>query len=162
MSLGFTKSKADSNLYYKVVDGGPMILLLHVNDMFLIEYEKLITKSKRNLATTFETMHYLLDLEVWEKLDEIFMCQGKYVVEILKKFRMMDCKSMPAQIVMNLNLLSDTSSKLMDATIYGQMIGLLTYLMNTRIDICFAVNILSQYMVEPRHVHLVATKYFMR
>ena len=29
MSLGFTKSKADSNLYYKVVDGDQVILLLH-------------------------------------------------------------------------------------------------------------------------------------
>jgi hypothetical protein len=28
MSLGFTKSKVDSNLYYKVVDGGPVILLV--------------------------------------------------------------------------------------------------------------------------------------
>ena len=28
MSLGFTKSKADSNLYFKVVDGDQVILLL--------------------------------------------------------------------------------------------------------------------------------------
>ena len=35
MSLGFTKSKADSNLYYKVEDDGFMILLLYVNDLFL-------------------------------------------------------------------------------------------------------------------------------
>ena len=35
MSLGFTKSKADSNLYYKVVDGGPMILFLYEDDLFL-------------------------------------------------------------------------------------------------------------------------------
>jgi hypothetical protein len=42
MSLGFTKSKADSNLYYKVVDGGPVILLLYVDDMFLIGDEKLV------------------------------------------------------------------------------------------------------------------------
>jgi hypothetical protein len=33
--LGFTKSKADSNLYYKVVDGGLVILLLYVDDLFL-------------------------------------------------------------------------------------------------------------------------------
>ena len=32
MSLGFTKSKADSNLYYKVEDDGLMILLLYVDD----------------------------------------------------------------------------------------------------------------------------------
>jgi hypothetical protein len=36
------------------------------------------------------------------------------------------------------------------------------YLVNTRSDICLAVNTLSQYMVEPRHVHLVAAKHVLR
>jgi hypothetical protein len=36
------------------------------------------------------------------------------------------------------------------------------YLMNTRLDIFFSVNTLSQFMVEPRHVHLVAAKHVMR
>jgi hypothetical protein len=36
------------------------------------------------------------------------------------------------------------------------------YLMNTRPDICFFVNTFSQYLVEPRRVHLVATKHVMR
>ena len=35
-SLGFTKSKAYSNLYYKVEDGNPVILLLYVHDLFVI------------------------------------------------------------------------------------------------------------------------------
>ena len=35
-SLGFTKSKADSNLYYKVEDGNPVMLLLYVYDIFVI------------------------------------------------------------------------------------------------------------------------------
>jgi hypothetical protein len=34
--------------------------------------------------------------------------------------------------------------------------------MNTRPDICFAMNNLSQFLVEPRHVHLVAAKNVMR
>jgi hypothetical protein len=42
------------------------------------------------------------------------------------------------------------------------MIGSLMYLMNTRPDICFVVNTLSQYLVEPRRVHLVAAKHVMR
>jgi hypothetical protein len=42
------------------------------------------------------------------------------------------------------------------------MIGLLMYLMNTRTNICFAVNTLSQYLVEPIHVHLVASKHVLR
>jgi hypothetical protein len=42
MSLGFTKSDADPNLYYKVEDDFPLILVLYVDDLFLIGDEKLI------------------------------------------------------------------------------------------------------------------------
>ena len=34
--------------------------------------------------------------------------------------------------------------------------------MNTKPDICFVVNTLSQYLVEPRRVHLVAGKHVLR
>ena len=69
-SMEFTKSKADSNLYYKVVeDEGPVILLLYVDDMFLTGEEKLIAKCKKKLVTEFEMkdlghLHYFLGLEV--------------------------------------------------------------------------------------------------
>jgi hypothetical protein len=33
------------------------------------------------------------------------------------------------------------------------------YLVNTKIDICFAMNNLSQYMAESRQIHLVASKH---
>ena len=33
--LGFTKSDVDSNLYYKVVEGDTLILVLYVDDLFL-------------------------------------------------------------------------------------------------------------------------------
>ena len=49
-SLGFTKSKADSNLYYKVEYGNPMILLLYVDDLFVICMDGLIADMKRKLA----------------------------------------------------------------------------------------------------------------
>ena len=73
------------------------------------------------------------------------MCgQKKYAVEILKRFRVMDCKSMATPMASNLKLLSDVSSESIDATMYRQLIGSLMYLMNTRPDICFAVNTLRQ------------------
>jgi hypothetical protein len=34
-SLGFTKSKADSNIYFKIMENEPVILLLSVDDLFL-------------------------------------------------------------------------------------------------------------------------------
>jgi hypothetical protein len=70
MSLGFTKSDVDPNLYYKVEDGFPMILVLYVDDLFLIGDENLIDGCKRELTLEFKTkdlglMHYFLGLEVW-------------------------------------------------------------------------------------------------
>jgi len=79
-------------------------------------------------------MHYFLGLEVWQKLGEIVLSQGKYAVEILKRFGMMDCKSMSMLMTTNLMLLSDISSEIVDATLYRQMIGSLMYLTSTRPD----------------------------
>ena len=127
----------------------------------------MIIDSKRKLSVEFEMkdidmMHYFLGLEEWQEPGEIVLSQGKYVAEILKRLRMMDCKSMSTQMTMNLKLLCDTTYETIDATLYRQMIGSLMYLTNTRLDICFVVNPLSQYMVELRHVHLIATKHVLR
>ena len=50
MSMGFAKSKVDPNLYYKVVEDEPVILLLYVDDLFLTGNEKQIMESKKKLA----------------------------------------------------------------------------------------------------------------
>ena len=57
-------------------------------------------------------------MEVWQNADGISLGQGKYAVEILKKFRMMDCNAMNTPMLSNLKLLSDASSKTVDATMY--------------------------------------------
>ena len=107
-------------------------------------------------------MHYFLGLEVWQSLEEIFLNQGKYAVEVLKRFDMLECKAMATPMDTNLKLLANASSELVDVTLYRHIIGSLMYPTNTQTDICFAVNTLSQYLVEPRHVHMVATKHVMR
>ena len=65
-------------------------------------------------------------------------------------------KCMTTPMASNLKLLSDASSEMVDATMCHQMIGSLMYLTNTRPDICFFVNTLSQFLTDPRHVHLIA------
>ena len=73
---------------------------------------------------------------------------------------MLECKAMATPMEPNLKLLDDDSSELVDVTHYRQIIGSL--ISNTRPDICFVVNILSQYLVQPRWVHLVTAKHVMR
>ena len=50
-SLGFTKSKTDSILYYKVEEGNRVILLLYVDDLFVIGEDGFIVDMKRNPCT---------------------------------------------------------------------------------------------------------------
>jgi hypothetical protein len=75
---------------------------------------------------------------------------------------MLECKSMNTPMETKLKMLVDTSSDLIDATLYRQIIGSMMYLMNTRPYICFVVKTLSQFLVEPRRVHLVAAKDVMK
>ena len=80
--MGFTKSKADSNLYYKVEDANPVILLMYVDDLFVTGVDGLIDHTKRKLPVEFEIkylgmMHYFLGMEVWQNADGIFLGQGK-------------------------------------------------------------------------------------
>jgi hypothetical protein len=79
--------------------------------------------------------------------------QGKYVANILSRYQMEDCRPMSTPMVTNWKKLSASDSQLMDATRYRQLIGSLMYLVNTKPDICFAMNTLNQFMVEPRSVH---------
>jgi hypothetical protein len=63
-------------------------------------------------------MHYFLGLEVSQSPERIFLNQGKYVVEILKRFDMLECMSMNTPMEMKLKLLVITSSELIDVTLY--------------------------------------------
>ena len=49
-SMGFTKSKANPNLSFKVIEEEPLILLLYVDDLFLTGNEKQNVESKKKLT----------------------------------------------------------------------------------------------------------------
>jgi len=153
--MGFTKREADPNLYLIQVGEDPLILVLYVDDLFnlfLTGVEKLITSCRRDLDSEFEMkdiglMHYFVGLEVWQQPSEMFLGQRKYVVKILRNFEL-DCKSMATLMITNLKKLRASDSNLVDPMMYRQLIGSLMYLVNTWSYICFAVNTLSQFMVE--------------
>ena len=104
--MGFVKSDTDPNLYYLRVGDEMLILLLYVDDMFLTGSSKLIKDYKENLATEFNMkdlrqMHYFLGLEVWQQKGEIFLGQGRYTIEILKRFQMEDYRPMATPMITN-------------------------------------------------------------
>jgi hypothetical protein len=74
---------------------------------------------------------------------------------------MEDYKPMATPMITNMKKVTASNSKLVDPTMYMQLIGSLMYLVNTRPDICFVVNNLSQLMVEPRQEHWAAAKHVL-
>jgi hypothetical protein len=54
MSLGFTKSKVYSNLYFKIENDGPIISFLYVDELCLTDEENIITNCKKKLVVEFE------------------------------------------------------------------------------------------------------------
>jgi hypothetical protein len=168
-SIRFSKSIADPNIYIKIVQNHPVILVLYVDDLFLTGKEHLIAQTKRELSIEFEMkdlglMHYFIGLEVWQKLGEIFLSQSKYAVDVLRRFGMMDCKFMSIPVISNMKKLNDqaTGSDPEDPTVYRQIIGSLMFLVHTRPNICYAVNALSQFMYEPNHIHMLVVKHVLR
>eukprot|EP00253_Pinus_taeda_P012076 PITA_12076 len=137
LQLGFVKSDADPNLYYLMVENEPIIL-----DMGL--------------------MHYFVGLEVWQKDGEIFLGQGRYAIDILKRFRMKDCLPMAMPMITNWKKINASGDKKVEPNLYKQFIGSLMYLVNISTDICFSVNTLCQFMVKPKRVRWAAARHILR
>lgn len=127
-----------------------LILVLYVDDLFLTGEDSLIIRCKKELTIEFEMkdlglMYYFLRLEVWQRPNEIILSQGKYTIDILKRFGMMDCKPISTPMETNLKKLSisATNSNFANPSEYRELIGSLMYLVNTRLDIWYTVSTLS-------------------
>ena len=75
---------------------------------------------------------------------------------------MQDCKPIDTPLPGGWRKEDATSTKVVDATVYRQLVGSLMYLVNTRPDICYAVNQLSQAMVKPTKLFWKAGKHVLR
>ena len=92
--LGFTKSKEDHCVYFKLISDHVIYFVLYVDDMFLIGNDKeIIQDLKTQLFSKFDMKcvgveNYILGLEI--KRDQatrkIWLNQRKYVETILQRF----------------------------------------------------------------------------
>ena len=98
--LGFTRSKEDHCVYFKLIGDRVIYLVLYVDDMLLIGNDKeIIQDLKTQLFSKFDmkdlgAANYILGMEI--KRDranrKLWLNQRKYVETILQRFNMQDCK----------------------------------------------------------------------
>eukprot|EP00253_Pinus_taeda_P021705 PITA_21705 len=121
--LSITKSEANAILYHIMVKGNSLIIVLYVDDLILAGVDHLIMTCEEDLAREFEIkdmglMHYFLGMEVWKKDGELFVSQGKYANEILRRFHVENCKPMQTPLAGNWRMEDATLAEVVEATMY--------------------------------------------
>jgi hypothetical protein len=97
-NLGFIRSLSESTLYVKGAEGQILVVSLYVDDLLITgSCREQIDKFKEEMKSVFEMtdlggMAFFLGMQIFQKQNEIFLCQHKYAKEILKKFNMEQCK----------------------------------------------------------------------
>ena len=106
MGRNFQKSESEPTLYVKVQGVDEILIVcLYVDDMiFTGNSSKMIEEFKKNMMSEFEMtdlglLHYFLGMEVIQDSNGIFLHQGKYARDLLKRFHMSNCN--PAKTPMN-------------------------------------------------------------
>lgn len=101
----------------------------------------------------------------WKRNGDISLSQKIYAEQILREFKMSECRPQDTPLSPSIQL-DETSSPLLDRNLHAEfrrIIGRLMFLaMVTRPDICFATNRLSQYLSSPRMIHLQTAKHLLR
>ncbi|XP_021890896.1 uncharacterized protein LOC110809387 [Carica papaya] len=80
----------------------------------------------------------------------------------LQVTKLRGCKPTSTPMVPSTKLTKQDGPHLQDAFLYRQLIGKLLYLTNTRPDICYSVQQLSQFLDAPTQTHLQAAHQILR
>ena len=107
-------------------------------------------------------LHYFLGIEAHHRSNGTLLSQVKYVDSLLRKFDLVKVKHVSTPLASKTLLSANDGEVLASPTLYRQMVGALQYVFMTRPDISFAVNLVSQFMHQPRLPHLQAVKHIYR
>ncbi|XP_048226569.1 uncharacterized mitochondrial protein AtMg00810-like [Ricinus communis] len=166
---GFHKCPYEHTLFVKIRDEGRILIVcLYVDDLIFTGNDPaMFEKFKKSMMTEFEMsdlglMHYFLGIEIVQSADGIFVCQKKYVREILDRFQMQDCNPASTLAEFNLKINKDHEGKKVENTLFKQIVRSLMYLTATRPEIMHSVSQISRYMESPTKMHLAAAKRILR
>ncbi|GLJ54154.1 hypothetical protein SUGI_1160360 [Cryptomeria japonica] len=165
--LGIRKGNVDSNLYYKIEHDDILIIEVFVDDIIFAGEDSLCMKFADDMKNEFEMsmigeMKFFLGLQITQTNKGIFICQTRYVKELLKKFGLENSKHVDTPMITSCKLSKDDESPKVNPSRYKSMIGGLLYLTQTRPDIVNVVCITSRFQSDPRETHDIDVKRILR
>ena len=103
-------------------------------------------------------MTFFLGVLVKQTKEGIFISQGKYTKELLKKFGMDKAKPITTPVSPTTKLENDESGEVVSEKVYRDMIGFLLYLIASRPDILFNVCLCARFQAISKESQLMAVK----
>jgi len=150
LAYGFQQSKADYTLFTKNCKNGDfLVILIYVDDMILAATnEGAMVKLKTYLHSKFHmkdmgVLSYFLGLEITSSSTGFFLCQRKYIQDLLVDMHMEYSKPLQLPLGSHIKLTQFAGKPLSSPDIFRRLVGKLIYLTITRPDIAFAVQVLS-------------------
>ncbi|XP_019177741.1 PREDICTED: uncharacterized protein LOC109172946 [Ipomoea nil] len=165
---GFHQSSADPSLFTKQSEHSFTALLVYVDDILVAGTNpNQIKELKHFLDRSFKikdlgALIYFLGIEAFRNTEGINIYQRKYTLEILQENGFLEAKPAKTPSVPGQRLTSLEGNLLAQPEVFRRSVGKLLYLTNTRPNITYAVQQLSQFVDKPRDTHLVAAHRVLR
>jgi hypothetical protein len=107
-------------------------------------------------------LKFFLRFQFKQMKEGTFICQNKYVKDMLKKFDMADAKPIKTRMPLNGHLDLDEEGKSVDQKVYRSMICSVLYLCASRLDIMLSVCMCARFQANPIEYHLMVVKKILR
>ncbi|KAI3681723.1 hypothetical protein L6452_36527 [Arctium lappa] len=168
ISENFERDKIDNTLFFRKIKGHIILVQIYVDGIiFGSTNPSLCTRFAERMKKEYKMsmmgeLTYFLGLQIKQSDKGTFICQGKYVKDMLKKFDLTQTSAMKTPMAPPLTLNKDPSGKPVNVTAYRGMIGSLLYLTASRPDIMYSTCLCARYQSEPKESHLIAVKRIFR
>ncbi|KAF7814197.1 Copia protein [Senna tora] len=127
---GFKNAVSDISLFYIHSQKLTVFVLIYVDDIIVTgNNPKYLSEFIKRLNTVFALkdlgpLYYFLGLEVYRDHTGIYLNQGKYVDDVLKRLGMSECAEVSTPMVTGRKFTTEDGDKMKDPTLYRKAIDL--------------------------------------
>jgi hypothetical protein len=168
LSLDFVEAKSDTSLFVFQRGSDTTYLLLYVDDIVLTASSPALLRwiisalqqefSMKDLGV----LHHFIGMHVQPSGDGLLLSQKQYMVELLDRAGMLECKPCLTPVDTNPKVAAADGVPVTDASDFRSLAGALQWLTFTRPDITYVVQQVCLHMHDPREPHLAALKRILR
>jgi len=164
----FKRGQVDTTLFRRTLEKDIIVVQIYVDDIIFgstnaslcMEFSKLM-QDEFEMSMMGE-LKFFLGIQINQCKYGVYVHQTKYTKELLKKFKLEDCKVMNTPMHPTCTLSKEDTGSKVDQKLYRGMIGSLLYLTASRPDILFSVCLCARFQSDPRESHLTAVKRIFR